>query len=119
VKEAAFAYMIREFAPSEGYRLMITDPEHSERLVAALSGSATHVFSAPGQWHVENGAYYDSETGMPVVLLSAEIKSMGPRHATVETELDAGFDGTNWNAVHLRNDGADWMVQSVELVATS
>ena len=119
VKEAALTYMIRELAPSEGCRLAITDSEHSERLLAALSGSTAAVFSAPGKWHVENGAYFDSETGLPVVLLSAKIMAMGPRDATVETEADGGFEGGNWYTVHLRKDGADWKVESAELVAHS
>ena len=119
VKEAALAHVIREFAPSGECRLIITDSEYSKRLVAALSQSTAADCCGPEQWRVENGAYFDAETGQPVVLLGAEIVAIGRRHATVEVELDAGFDGGTWYTVQLRKDGVDWIVEFAELVAHS
>ena len=118
-KVAALSHMIREFGPPDGCCIAISDQEE-DRLVPDLSALAAPVLRAT-QVTMDNGygTYSDPQTGGQVVLLSAKIKSIDDRTATLEVELDAGPEGGNWFTLILRKQDSGWIVVSAVLDATS
>ena len=116
IQEAALAYMIRQFPPEDGYCLWITDREDSERLIAALSPT-TRLCIGPVEQD-DYGQLHDAKR-LHAIRLSAEIKSLDDRRATVTTELNAGFEGGNWFTVTLKKENNRWIVSSATLDVTS
>ena len=98
---------------------MITDPDDSDRLIAALSGFATPVIEMAQVSMDESGQERDLLSGSLVVRLGIEIEAFDDRHATLKTEWNAGPEGSVWYTVILPKEDGRWFVDSAAVEAHS